>query len=231
MFAQEHRIFAVMAFVAATSASNIKARDVDDCMAAASTVIEKADGIPTPPSSLASYIAKETTWSSATDACEIPAVTGSIASGYSSYMSELSSWYVKNSEVVNSFVAACTDIPEVSEQFGGVTVPTGCDSIKWESPAVTSTSTSKTSTSASKTPTSASEAPTSASETPTSTSVTSTESGSSTAATPSPSSSGSDDSSSSSSTSSDDKPENSGTRQTGAVAAAVAMAALVAFAL
>lgn len=201
--------FLALAFATVASAT-LAPRDAQECADSATKVLNELDDLPTPAETLVSFLAQQTQWATVTDACKIPAVTGSIAPDYSSYMSELSSWYGDHTKDVADFIDACTDVPEVSSQLAELPAQlTACSSLEWEKVAsATATTTGSASSS----------------------DATATGEATSTAARPS-STSGNSDDSDSDSNSNDDGPDNAGTRQTGAVAAAAAIAALAAFAL
>ncbi|VUC35911.1 unnamed protein product [Clonostachys rosea] len=87
--------------------------------------------MPIPTGDAASVIAIVT----ATDECEIPAVTGDRASAYSSYMSQASSWYQKYQSQYNDIVTECgKDLGAAMTSAGYSNVfanATACTSLKW----------------------------------------------------------------------------------------------------
>ncbi|CAH0052320.1 unnamed protein product [Clonostachys solani] len=87
--------------------------------------------MPVPTGDAASVVALVT----ATDECEIPAVTGDRASAYSSYMSAASSWYQKHQSEYNDIVTECgKDLGAAMTSAGYSNVfanATACTSLKW----------------------------------------------------------------------------------------------------
>ncbi|KEY67586.1 hypothetical protein S7711_08259 [Stachybotrys chartarum IBT 7711] len=114
-------------------------RDIEECMSLAEGMLPDLLTLPTPDDSLASFIAEQTQLATATDACVIPAVTGSMAEEYSSWASDLSSWQVARTDDLSSLYSACTDVPEISSSLAASpAMATICDEITWESPAASS---------------------------------------------------------------------------------------------
>ncbi|CAI6093210.1 unnamed protein product [Clonostachys chloroleuca] len=74
---------------------------------------------------------------SATKSCEIPAVTGTLASEYSSYWSQFSSWHKEHVTDISNLVKACSD--DLTSLMSGVTFDssvleqTSCSSLSWPS--------------------------------------------------------------------------------------------------
>jgi hypothetical protein len=107
-------------------------RDAKECAAVATSILPALTEIPTPDSSLASFLAKQTQIATTTDQCVIPEVTGSLAKEYTSYASKLSSWYVDQKDGISSLFEACSDVPEVSSQIESVKkYATICDKVTW----------------------------------------------------------------------------------------------------
>ncbi|KAK7428423.1 hypothetical protein QQZ08_005042 [Neonectria magnoliae] len=118
----------VSASVLALEENPLDQRDLQECSSVAVKLLPSLAGIPTPDSSLSEFIAEQTQLATITDGCEIPAVTGSLTSEYSSWASELASWYQEHTGDLSSLVEACSDVPEVKSRLdqlpGGLTVCT-----------------------------------------------------------------------------------------------------------
>lgn len=120
--------------VAAThpSLERLEKRDLEECASVAQDLLPSLTNIPTPDSSLANFIAKQTQVATVTDPCVIPAVTGSLAEEYTSYASKLSSWYADQKEGLSSLLEACSDVPEVSSEIASASeLATICDTVTW----------------------------------------------------------------------------------------------------
>ncbi|VUC32172.1 unnamed protein product [Clonostachys rosea] len=109
--------------------------DERDSAACASAAIKYGPGlldIPTP-----SNTNILTVTGSATKSCEIPAVTGTLASEYSSYWSEFSSWHKEHVTDISNLVSACSD--DLTSLMSGLTFDssvleqTSCSSLSWPS--------------------------------------------------------------------------------------------------
>ncbi|KAF4338022.1 hypothetical protein FBEOM_8123 [Fusarium beomiforme] len=128
-------ILAVGATVVAAShpaLERLEKRDAKECASVASSILPDLTAFPTPDSSLASYLAKQTDLVTMTDACVIPAVTGSMAKEYTSYASKLSSWYLDQRDGISSLLEACSDVPAVSSQVASLKASaTICDKVTW----------------------------------------------------------------------------------------------------
>ena len=133
MRSQQQHLLALL--VAGAAAVPLEERDLAECGDVAMELLPALTNIPTPDLSLASFIVEQTQLASATDPCEIPAVTGESASDYSSYMSEVSSWQIAHTDDLNSLIDACSDVPEIASSLemlpGGFTI---CTEVTWASP-------------------------------------------------------------------------------------------------
>merc|ERR1712000_126772 len=133
MRSQQQHLFALL--VAGAAAVPLEERDLAECGDVAMELLPALTNLPTPDLSLASFIVEQTQLASATDPCEIPAVTGEATSDYSSYMSELSSWQIAHTDDLNSLIDACSDVPEIASSLemlpGGFTI---CTEVTWASP-------------------------------------------------------------------------------------------------
>ncbi|KAF5707050.1 hypothetical protein FGLOB1_7133 [Fusarium globosum] len=110
----------------------LEKRDAKECASVASSILPDLTAIPTPDSSLASFLAKQTDAMTMTDQCVIPAVTGSMAKEYTSYASKLSSWYIDQKDGISSLLEACSDVPEVSSRIAELKeTATICDKVTW----------------------------------------------------------------------------------------------------
>ncbi|KAF5724864.1 hypothetical protein FMUND_421 [Fusarium mundagurra] len=110
----------------------LEKRDAKECASVASSILPDLTAIPTPDPSLASFLAKQTDAMTITDACVIPAVTGSMAKEYTSYASKLSSWYMDQKDGISSLLEACSDVPEVSSRIASLKEEaTICDKVTW----------------------------------------------------------------------------------------------------
>ncbi|CAH0036588.1 unnamed protein product [Clonostachys solani] len=106
-----------------------------DSAACASAAIKYGPGlidIPTPANTNVLTVT-----GSATKSCEIPAVTGTLASEYSSYWSQFSSWHKEHITDISNLVSACSD--DISSLMSGLTFDssvleqTSCSSLSWPS--------------------------------------------------------------------------------------------------
>ncbi|KAF5640046.1 uncharacterized protein FTJAE_4593 [Fusarium tjaetaba] len=110
----------------------LEKRDAKECASVASSILPDLTAIPTPDSTLASFLAKQTDLMTVTDQCVIPAVTGSMAKEYTSYASKLSSWYIDQKDGISSLLEACSDVPEVSSRIADLKeTATICDKVTW----------------------------------------------------------------------------------------------------
>lgn len=88
---------------------------------------------PTAPYSLIDYIASQTEWTTLSS-CEVPWVTGSMASQFTSYMSARSSWQSEHKSEIKKFVSACADdLIELGEDAGVdlSAITQTCDAYLW----------------------------------------------------------------------------------------------------
>ncbi|KAH7237080.1 uncharacterized protein BKA55DRAFT_543714 [Fusarium redolens] len=121
----------------------LEKRDAKECASVASSILPDLTAIPTPDSSLASFLAKQTDVMTMTDACVLPAVTGSMAKEYTSYASKLSSWYMDQKDGISSLLDACSDVPEVSSRIASLKESaTICDKVTWAKETGTASSSS-----------------------------------------------------------------------------------------
>ncbi|KAF9774457.1 hypothetical protein IL306_007535 [Fusarium sp. DS 682] len=119
----------------------LEKRDAKECASVASSILPDLTAIPTPDPSLASFLAKQTDAMTMTDACVLPAVTGSMAKEYTSYASKLSSWYMDQKDGISSLLDACSDVPEVSSRIASLKdSATICDKVTWAKETGSSTS-------------------------------------------------------------------------------------------
>lgn len=110
-------------------------RDLQECSSVAINLLPSLVDVPTADSSLLNFIAGQTQFATATDPCVFPAVTGSMADEYSSWVSELVTWYSSHTADISSLLEACTDVPEVKSQLDS-NIPdqvTLCDKLTWAS--------------------------------------------------------------------------------------------------
>ncbi|KAH7015812.1 hypothetical protein EDB80DRAFT_889948 [Ilyonectria destructans] len=115
--------------------NDVDERDIEECSSVAVKLLPSLTDIPTADSSLFDFIAEQTQFSTVTDPCQIPAVTGSMADEYSSWVSELVTWYSSHTEDISSLLDACTDVPEIKSQLDA-NIPeavTVCDKLTWAS--------------------------------------------------------------------------------------------------
>ncbi|KAH7145435.1 hypothetical protein B0J13DRAFT_553510 [Dactylonectria estremocensis] len=126
-------------------------RDLAECSSVAIALLPSLTDIPTPDASLASFIAEQTGLATATNPCAIPAVTGSMADEYSSWISDISTWYVSHTAEFSSLIEACSDVPEIKSQLAIVPeAATVCDSIVWETGSSTADSSASSASSSDK---------------------------------------------------------------------------------
>ncbi|RSL97225.1 hypothetical protein CDV31_013133 [Fusarium ambrosium] len=131
-----YQLLAVATAVAAAPApeGGLDERDLQECYKVATSLLPKLTEIPTPDATLSSWIMKQTNLVTQTDECLIPHVTGDMAKEYSSYASELSSWYGEAVDGYSSLLDACSDVPEIKSQLESITESaTLCTSMKWAS--------------------------------------------------------------------------------------------------
>ncbi|KAF7561029.1 hypothetical protein G7046_g3109 [Stylonectria norvegica] len=132
--------FLLLAGAATFAAANpvveiFEKRNTADCQAAYTKYAPQITGdIPTAGDKLSSFIAHQTQIGTAsiTDPCMVPAVTGSMADEYTSYVKKLESWYKDEADALSSLIDACSDVPEVSAQLAEVTL-TACSEFTWQS--------------------------------------------------------------------------------------------------
>jgi hypothetical protein len=126
----------VLAGAAGALAATPVKRDEAACQAVVVSIIPVLTALPTPADDLVSFLAGQTETPSITDACVVPAVTGSMSDEYSSYMSSLVSFADGISDEIQALITACSDVPEITSSFAalGATLPTAaCDEYTWES--------------------------------------------------------------------------------------------------
>ncbi|KAI1635075.1 hypothetical protein F4809DRAFT_473535 [Biscogniauxia mediterranea] len=83
---------------------NRQDQDLDEtCVSAVTAVMPLYDSLPTPPDDLLSVTMPA-------DPCATPTFTGSLASEYSSYTSEVMDWYSSNSAALNDAISSCTNL-------------------------------------------------------------------------------------------------------------------------
>lgn len=126
-------------------------RDLQECSSVAISLLPSLVDVPTADSSLLNFIAEQTQLATATDPCVFPAVTGSMADEYSSWVSELVTWYSSHTADISSLLEACTDVPEVKSQLDS-SIPdqiTLCDKLTWASETGSASSSDNTSSGAS----------------------------------------------------------------------------------
>ncbi|KAI6781989.1 uncharacterized protein J7T54_003408 [Emericellopsis cladophorae] len=115
----------------AVGAVALDQRDIDECTDYVQEIYPILTATPTLEPSLYSFLAEQTQLATITELCEIPHVTGSLAGEYTAYVSSLTSWIAENSAIFESFIEACTDVPEVQDLLNGMPVPTMCSNISW----------------------------------------------------------------------------------------------------
>lgn len=131
-----YHLLAVATAVAAHPApeGGLSERDLQECYKVATSMLPKLTAVPTPDPTLSSWIMSQTDLVTQTDECVIPHVTGSMAKEYSSYASELSSWYGEQVKGYSSLLDACSDVPEIKKQLESITqAATMCSSMRWAS--------------------------------------------------------------------------------------------------
>jgi hypothetical protein len=114
----------------AVGAVAVEQRDLAECTDYAMSVFPSLTEFPTPDMSLVDFIAEQTELAAITD-CEIPQVTGSLAEEWTSYMSELISFQSANSDILESLVEVCSDVPEISSAMGDLPPMTVCSDYTW----------------------------------------------------------------------------------------------------
>ncbi|KAH7020469.1 hypothetical protein EDB80DRAFT_882504 [Ilyonectria destructans] len=126
-------------------------RDLAECSSVAIALLPSLIDVPTPDASLASFIAEQTSFATETNPCAIPAVTGSMGDEYTSWISDVSTWYASHTAEFSSLLSACSDVPAIKSQLDVLPeAVTACDSLVWESGAATADGSKST---ASSTPT------------------------------------------------------------------------------
>ncbi|KAI1491556.1 hypothetical protein F5X96DRAFT_630955 [Biscogniauxia mediterranea] len=81
-------------------------QDIDAaCVSAVNAVMPLYDSLPNPPDDLLSVTLPA-------EPCATPTFTGSLASEFSSYTSEVMDWYSSNSAAINSAIASCTSLAD-----------------------------------------------------------------------------------------------------------------------
>ncbi|KAJ4188622.1 hypothetical protein NW767_011913 [Fusarium falciforme] len=131
-----YQLLAVATAVAAAPApeGGLDERDLQECYKVATSMLPKLTAIPTPDATLSSWILQQTNLVTQTEECVIPHVTGDMAKEYSSYASELSSWYGEQVKGYSSLLDACSDVPEIQKQIESITESaTMCSSMRWAS--------------------------------------------------------------------------------------------------
>ncbi|KAK6082589.1 infection structure specific protein [Seiridium cupressi] len=115
------KTFAVATLVAAASAQLpavvrrdfLEARQTASldaaCQSAVASVLPLYQEIPTPPEDLQSVTLPA-------DPCETPSFTGTLASEYSSYTSEVLDWYTSHSAELLSALASCTELASYASE-------------------------------------------------------------------------------------------------------------------
>lgn len=101
--------------------ANLNKRDEQACLKAATEWLPTFTDVPEPPAGLQEYAQTQTQVLTITDPCVVPHVTGDMADEYTSYISELSSWYDEAQDGISSILKACSDVPAISEQLASVT--------------------------------------------------------------------------------------------------------------
>ncbi|KAI5458307.1 hypothetical protein BGZ63DRAFT_407592 [Mariannaea sp. PMI_226] len=122
--------FLFIAGLATVASAELDQRNLADCSKGASKLQSEFYAQPTPAQSLANFIDHQIT-STVTASCVVPSVTGSLASEYTSFMSDLSSWYLSYSSAYASVIKACSDVPQVTSEFATYTSDF-CSELKWE---------------------------------------------------------------------------------------------------
>ncbi|KAH7006728.1 hypothetical protein EDB82DRAFT_494119 [Fusarium venenatum] len=118
------QIIRLSLFAAAMAGSvNAAKRNINSCTSAASGLIEVISNMPTANKTLKSFLAKQTDFADVAESCIILAVTGSIATAYTSYAKSIESWVSEFKEDLSSVYNACSDIPEVQEQLSSYAIP------------------------------------------------------------------------------------------------------------
>ncbi|KAH6884216.1 hypothetical protein B0T10DRAFT_135850 [Thelonectria olida] len=92
-------------------------RDAQECSTAVIGALPALNAIPTPDSSLQTFLAQQTQWTTITDTCVVPAVTGSLADDYTSWMRSFESWISEHKPELSSAFDACSDVPAVQAQL------------------------------------------------------------------------------------------------------------------
>lgn len=84
--------------------------DAAQCLSALETILPRLTGAPVPDPTLLPLIAEQEWVTATTELCELPEVTGdpSLVAGWSSYMSEVQSFYADHMDDISSLAAACT---------------------------------------------------------------------------------------------------------------------------
>ncbi|KAH7124189.1 hypothetical protein EDB81DRAFT_872433 [Dactylonectria macrodidyma] len=129
--------------VAAThpAVDRLEKRDAEECSSIYLELLPSMINTPTPGSSLVEFLNTQT---QATDftavPCEIPTITGSFAEEYTSWASAMVSWYSDQKEGISILLAACSDVPEASQQlYSAAKYIASCDA-QWPSPTGSSSS-------------------------------------------------------------------------------------------
>ncbi|KAF7553033.1 hypothetical protein G7Z17_g3887 [Cylindrodendrum hubeiense] len=128
------------------ASNSIDERDTAECSSVALSLLPSLIDVPTPDSSLVDFLASQTQVATATDPCQMPAITGSMADEYSSYFSDLFSWYDEHTAEFSSVLAACSDVPAIKSQLDILPESvTSCSKITWASATGNSASSETTS--------------------------------------------------------------------------------------
>ncbi|KAH7114148.1 hypothetical protein B0J13DRAFT_656432 [Dactylonectria estremocensis] len=111
------------AIVAAThpTRDRLEKRDAAECSSVYLELLPDVLNTPIPGSSLAEFIGTQTQAVGVNVPCEIPAITGSFAEEYTSWASEMVSWYSHRKEAVSILLAACSDVSEASDELEAAT--------------------------------------------------------------------------------------------------------------
>ncbi|CAI6099087.1 hypothetical protein V2G26_012595 [Clonostachys chloroleuca] len=104
-----------------------------DCTSVVKNISPILTSTPTAPYSLINYIASQTQWTTLAS-CEVPWVTDSMSSQFTSYMSARSSWQAEHKSEIKKFVSACADdLIELGEDAGVdlSAITQTCDEYLW----------------------------------------------------------------------------------------------------
>ncbi|VUC29578.1 unnamed protein product [Clonostachys rosea] len=104
-----------------------------ECTSVVKNISPILTSTPTLPYALETYIASHTEWTTLSS-CEVPWVTDSMSSSFTSYMSARSSWQVEHKSEIKKFLSACADdIIELGDDNGVdlSAVTQTCDEYLW----------------------------------------------------------------------------------------------------